>query len=130
MSRVIKFRAFDTETKKMFIPLMLMLPHTDNSDIVMQFTGLLDKNGREIYEGDVVKIYEEDEDSPSGRIHERIGFIYWHEKECRYKYGTKKHKILGGKDWHDYAEFPSYLCEHEVIGNIHENPELLKAGEK
>ena len=91
-----------------------------------QYTALHDKNGKKIYEGDIVRIYEEDEESPSGIIHEHLGFIYWHEKECRYKYGTKKQKVLGEKDWHDYSEFPSYMCEHEVIGNIYENPELLK----
>jgi len=87
---------------------------------VMQFTGLLDKNGKEIYEGDIMK----------GVINE--GY--------RLRIGYKEHEYLIGEIKWDYSGFMWELHEEdkryiqdlvlvddqEVIGNIYENPELLK----
>ena len=135
--REIKFRAWDKVNKIMYrvqgllcnVPMQLeqvkILGNwrlTENF-LIMQFTGLLDQNGKEIYEGDIVRVDQDEEDSVG--TNEYIGFIYWHNGECRYKYGTKRYKVLGEKDWFDYAEFPAFLSEHEVIGNIYEHKELL-----
>jgi uncharacterized phage protein (TIGR01671 family) len=84
---------------------------------LMQYTGLKDKNGKEIYEGDIVKVHE------SG----------WHEVEK----GTLEyvHWCSCGWGFCALAENPdkSHLChgwtngsDLEVIGNIYENPELIK----
>ena len=80
--------------------------------ILMQFTGLLDKNGTEIYERDVVN-----------HLTTSIPFDAFTAKEVVFEVGCFK---VGSKDrqptmlgWIS----PSCL---EVIGNIHENPELLK----
>jgi len=81
-------------------------------DHLMQFTGLLDKNGKEIYEGDIiVKIINGERRYPSSierKMTNNCG-------ECGWVYGW---------DMPDHAE--TIAQEYEVIGNIHENPELLK----
>jgi len=74
---------------------------------VMQFTGLLDKNGREIYEGDVVRVdWHDDRYAPV------IGVVKWNNKDCCYEFGAGLASEL--------------FWSHEIIGNIHENPELTQ----
>ena len=83
---------------------------------LMQYTGLKDKNGKEIYEGDILKIkyLEEEHYRTTTEEYERIDIVN----------NTLFGEILSG-----YYE--SVDDEHkrsiEVIGNIHENPELLES---
>lgn len=72
---------------------------------VMQFTGLQDKNGKEIYEGD---IFQDEEDSVYNAVE-------WDEFHC----GWTTSQWFIGKDMHE-------LERMEIIGNIYENPNLLK----
>ena len=52
--REIKFRAWDKDLLKMYSK-WTVIPDDDRSHILMQYTGLKDKNGVEIYEGDILK---------------------------------------------------------------------------
>lgn len=69
-----------------------------------QFTGLKDKNGKEIYEGDIL-----------GYWGTTTWEVLWVEKKCAFRFGNY------------VLNFPMTECiKKEVIGNIYENPELLK----
>lgn len=80
-------------------------------ETVGQYTGLKDKNGKEIYEGDVVKGYWWE----NGERHRHIGKVV---------YGSASFKAVGVKQYKGMADELNSV--YEVIGNIHENPELLK----
>lgn len=92
-------------------------------DTIGQFTGLYDKNGEEIYEGDVVKFAN----PKYGDELFRIGYEDSHIGAfCLCEAGeedTSRFVAIFGR--FDYEPF---YCE--VIGNIHDNPELLEGGEK
>ncbi len=136
MSREIKFRAWeksyeDSEGEMLIMPMNklkfdyeqgFVLAFTEYEDFychegygkeriytfeVMQYTGLKDKNGKEIYEGDIRK---------DGHY-----VKYWGEKACFGWYKTPFGFIITT----DFAEE-----EIEVTGNIYENPELITNKQK
>ena len=74
-------------------------------ETVGQYTGLTDKNGKEIFEGDIVK-------DCYGRI-----------AQCLYN-ETRYRLLFNGTHYTRELEFASEV-EYEIIGNIHDNPELL-----
>lgn len=89
---------------------------------LMQYTGLKDKNGKEIYEGDIVTCWIEDNDHPTGNpdvIEFRNG-SFW----LRYRYRTMS-------DWLLYLarDGDEVAGDFEIIGNIYETPELLQTSE-
>ena len=75
-----------------------------NDCVVMQFTWLLDKNGKEIYEGDIVK------------IEDQFWGVYRDESYLEYF-------IM---NWESNEPMYSY-AHYEVVGNIYETPELINA---
>lgn len=91
------------------------------AETVGQYTGLTDKNGKKIFEGDIVRYRPEDWCEPIQSVVEY----------CADKWNYPAFDL---KD-HDY-EANGLQCAHEegigleVIGNIHDNPELLKEDEK
>lgn len=100
-------------------------PWRDNQYVPMQFTGLLDKLGKEIYEGDIVEVVMRN-DFDSQYI--ARASVVWSEPEAMWcvaslieKDGSGFVADLGRKDEEGYME---------VIGNIYSNPELLDANQK
>lgn len=150
MSRPIKFRCWDQKDKKYLLPekqgfviLPTMpsfgatLPYGNRSnpgnidedcidwadaDLIMgryeleQYTGLEDKNGKEIYEGDIV---EEDIDFNSKMTDGTFRYkVCWNEDELCWSLDPISLKSIHNDLWELNSS-----CR--IIGNIHENPELL-----
>lgn len=80
-------------------------------ETVGQFTGLTDKNGKEIYEGDLI------------RFSDRIGKVTWHTPSAQFD--SELVKIIQRALYYENRSNDQWK-RFEVIGNIHENPELLK----
>lgn len=93
----------------------------DHEQILMQYTGVKDKNGKEIYEGDLLDMYYRNGSVEKGKVVSvKMGMAYdsdgWaHERT----YGW----VAGNNSLADVAPYA------EVLGNIYENPELLEEEE-
>jgi len=83
---------------------------------LMQFTGLLDKNGKEIYEGDIMQY------PSSGKIK---GDGQWLDGAFRV---NRFVKFDGYSEWLNKTYLNKYQKTHIVIGNIYENPDLIGSG--
>lgn len=79
---------------------------------VGQYTGLKDKNGREIYEEDIIKT--------DFSYATWIGFVHFNKGNFELVDSDKNGQYLT----------LSVLSDIEIIGNIHDNPELLKGGDQ
>jgi uncharacterized phage protein (TIGR01671 family) len=111
---------YDAETEEP-THYMWVLNHTEKySDMFMvipetvgQYTGLTDRNGKKIFEGDIVKAQDNLITSPF--CDGIIGKIVY--DECAY--------FIEPKNPMDSQRLFNECAEYEVIGNIHDNPELL-----
>ncbi len=82
--------------------------------ILMQFTGLLDKKGKEIYEGDIVSYTWEEDMGQWNKNHAMKATVEWAESKA------------GFAPFYRFDDYECRISTVEVIGNIHSNPELLK----
>ncbi|MGV3022162.1 YopX family protein [Streptococcus suis] len=79
----------------------------------MQSTGLFDKNGKEIFEGDIVV-------NQNGNV----GYVAYLQQEAGFVVALKKSDYRLGH--RNTGESYDVTTNHEIIGNIHQNPELLE----
>jgi len=130
--REIKFRAWDIERKKMYK--VYQLDFSENDDgifcheqaqilvnktewvwlledehILIQYTNLKDKNGKEIYEGDILRDNEDRE----------IG-------SAIFKDGCFSFCVPESEEDEEWEMYLYTVMDKEIIGNIYENPELLE----
>lgn len=91
-------------------------------ETVGQYTGLKDKNGRRIFEGDIVRHHNGSLYADSDNI--ELGKVYWDEKYCGWRRTSNGAFHHGCVD--NYRISPD--CIYEVVGNVHDNPELLGGG--
>jgi hypothetical protein len=133
--REIKFRCWDKNDKRIFIdPQMIdfynkkigymqyqteYMPDTSYSIPVgfeefeyselMEWTGLYDKNGEDIYEGDI--------------LFESFGERYY---KVVFENGSFRAEFKGDFEWHHFDLIDVVIQGCEVVGNIYENPELME----
>lgn len=126
MSRPIKYRAWD-EKRKEYVKIVGVIDantiitydeegrYKEAKVVVEQYTGLTDKNGKEIYEADIIKCHSQDT-NPVGRV---MYLAEW----CAYEivsYDPEDCRVYNLESFSPTVN--GYL---EVIGNVHENKELL-----
>lgn len=122
--REFKFRAWDTEKQEMatvnFIGLNDYEVGMEDEECrrwratypyvcrLMQYTNLKDKNGKEIYEGDILKVKLDDG-----------------EANLYVKYTNGEYRVVNEGKWEDSLYTYMYFGDVEVVGNIYENKDLL-----
>lgn len=105
--REIKFRIWDIRLKT-YLPFtedLKLLKFQIEEYVIQQFTGLKDKKGKEIYEGDIVK----------------TTFVNYKLQTIIFEYGAFRLSEISQYD-HNYDD----IQNSEIVGNIFENSELLK----
>lgn len=100
-----------------------MISDEVDPDTVGECTGLRDKNGKLIFEGDIVRHHNGNPYALPDIIEK--GVVYWDEAYCGWQ------RTSNGAFHHGVVDTyrMSHSCVYEIIGNIHDNPELLKGGE-
>lgn len=106
-------------------------------DTLCQYTGLTDKNDKKIWENDILKFNDEIWDScytSCGTEYdsweaENYGLVGYCDYSARYdfaKYKYNESQVEADLHENHDIEFSEFVKEHEVIGNIFDNPELLE----
>jgi len=132
MMREIEFKFWQKEDKEMSEPMTLEDGFTggqpsaycflERDCVALQYTGLTDKNGAKIYEGDILnyKVHEDINNWASPRV-----FKPKHAFVVEFKNGSFVNDCEQSiSEW--INNIVTKKVEHEVIGNIHQHPELMK----
>ena len=127
--REIKFRAWDDVEEQMVYVNYLSWKYPSGLEVngknvclpetLMQYTGLKDKNGKEIYEGDIIKIDEV--------LYKKnfITDVYFEFGAFRYRHSDGSGSVMDFKSTTKIKGYEKITHDIEVIGNIYANPELL-----
>ncbi len=135
MTRVIKFRVWNPHEKYMYYPggddieifiassgRGVLIPdcffgiHEQTDDILMQFTGLKDRNNKEIYEGDIIECFKCDSVDFRNVVEFKTG---------AFGYCSGKYMFISFAENHNF-EFKNGTSEKiKVIGNIYEDKDIL-----
>lgn len=125
MKREIKFRGYDKNKNKLIFgptdsnpqPSWVLICCGCNDLPLMQYTGLKDKNGVEIYDGDIIENHQAD-----------INVVHWYGNGWCYQ-NYHANSLPLDDLWNPYDDASNEEGErftgHEIVGNIHQNPELL-----
>ena len=115
------FIIIDNDIAVGYVTMKEVIPET-----VGQYTGLTDSNGKKVFEDDILRFTDKFSD------YSWIGKIVFGNPHCQYSWGYNIVFVKGAKPntdillWFDMEETGAYS---EIIGNIHDNPELIKGGE-
>jgi uncharacterized phage protein (TIGR01671 family) len=139
-----RFRAWDKHHKMMYLPEHIASVNNDNDDdilgcinlsgcwgahlaghyarpmdtvVLMQSTGLADKEGKEIFEGDVIALQPKDERTTSSWDYARFT-VKWNTEHAMFQF------MEWNRGWSPAFDMDTH--QPLVIGNIYENPELIK----
>ena len=129
-NRIIKFRVYDRLYKDWLANDTFAVSDkgTESNQgnfIIQQFTGLKDKNGKEIYEGDIVSIEDHYEiEFYGGEVENRLGKIVYSDKNMAFiiSFNLKSNKI---NEDNSLSYDTLNMSSIKIKGNIFENPELL-----
>jgi uncharacterized phage protein (TIGR01671 family) len=85
-----------------------------------QYTGLTDKNGKKIFEGDIVEAHITQNALTHTEKYKGIYEVKYHDKNCYFYLAKQKNNILFDGNW------SYFLREIEVIGNVYYNPKMME----
>lgn len=138
MQREIKFRLWDTNIKTMFTWKQILLRWNSFSILTcpylipMQYTGLKDRNGKEIYEGDILKVETAWYKSRKAKEEDKFnigvkGITYWTVEHMIFS-SSVGFRVYGIDRRFNKVLTPNMIFNNnaEVVGNIYDNPELLQ----
>ena len=98
-------------------------------ETVGQYTGLTDKNGRKIFEGDIIRWHDNPELSVAGQTTE-ICFGKYNDADCSFNdvYSLGFYIKFSDGNFASICQLDDFKDDFDIIGNIYDNPELMKGG--